>query len=108
MPGVVSHVVKSVIGVIFISDLFHRLKDTMNTGVQPPEGKTSFSGIPEAKFIDDVDSYMKGDDSAEARIKELDEVSFVYIEKQSFLRIIYRLIRNINSWREILSAEGRD
>ena len=27
----------------------------MNTGVQPPEGKTSFSGIPEAKFIDDVD-----------------------------------------------------
>ena len=46
----------------------------MNTGVQPPEGKTSFSGIPEAKFIDDVDSYMKGDDSAEARIKELDEV----------------------------------
>ena len=58
--------------VIFISDLCH--SKVMNTGAQPPEGKTSFSGIPEAKFIDDVDSYMKGDDSAEARIKELDEV----------------------------------
>ena len=58
----------------------------MNTGVQPPEGKTSFSGIPEAKFIDDVDSYMKGDDSAEARIKELDEVSLAFklISQQQF------------------------
>ena len=47
----------------------------MNAGIQPPEGKKCFSGIPEAHFIDDVDSYMKGDESAEAKIKELDEVS---------------------------------
>ena len=47
---------------------------TMNTDIQPPEGKKCFSGIPEAHFIDDVDTYMKGNDSAEAKIKELDEV----------------------------------
>ena len=46
----------------------------MNTDIQPPEGKKCFSGIPEAHFIDDVDTYMKGNDSAEAKIKELDEV----------------------------------
>ena len=71
-----SHIVKSVMGLSSFQISFTDLK-AMNTGIQPPEGKTSFSGIPEAKFIDDVDSYMKGDDSAEARIKELDEVSFV-------------------------------
>ena len=27
--------------------------------VSAPEGKTSYSGIPESQFIDDVDSYMK-------------------------------------------------
>jgi hypothetical protein len=27
--------------------------------VIPPEGKTSFSGIPESQFIDDVALYMK-------------------------------------------------
>ena len=25
----------------------------------PADGKTSFSGIPESQFIDDVDAYMK-------------------------------------------------
>jgi hypothetical protein len=27
--------------------------------VVPPEGKTSFSGIPQSQFIDDVAVYMK-------------------------------------------------
>ena len=27
--------------------------------VFPPEGKTTFSGIPESQFIDDVACYMK-------------------------------------------------
>ena len=45
----------------------------MNKDIQPPEGKTSFSGIPEAHFIDDVDSYMKGEEAAETKIRELDE-----------------------------------
>jgi len=46
--------------------------------VTPPEGKKSFSGIPEAQFIDDVDSYMKGEDKAEDKIKALDEMHQKY------------------------------
>ena len=46
----------------------------MTVEVTPPEGKTSFTGIPESQFIDDVDSYMKGEDNAEAKIKSFDEV----------------------------------
>ena len=46
----------------------------MTVEVVPPEGKTSFTGIPESQFIDDVDSYMKGEDNAEAKIKSFDEV----------------------------------
>ena len=30
-----------------------------STELVPAEGKTSFSGIPESQFIDDVDNYMK-------------------------------------------------
>ena len=50
----------------------------MNTDLKLPEGKKCFSGIPEAHFIDDVDSYMKGDENAEAKIRELDEVIFFF------------------------------
>jgi len=39
----------------------------------PPEGQTSFSGIPTAQFVEDVDSYMKGDENAEHKLKVLDE-----------------------------------
>ena len=46
--------------------------------VTPPEGKTSFTGIPESQFIDDVDTYMKGDESAEAKIKQFDEIHQKY------------------------------
>ena len=35
----------------------------------PPEGQTSFSGIPTAQFVEDVDSYMKGDENAEHKLK---------------------------------------
>ena len=35
----------------------------------PPEGQTSFSGIPSSQFVEDVDSYMKGEESAEAKLK---------------------------------------
>ena len=51
----------------------------MNTEIQPPEGKKCFSGIPEAHFIDDVDSYMKGEENSEVKMKELDEVGFIVI-----------------------------
>eukprot|EP00090_Calanus_glacialis_P033218 TRINITY_DN550_c0_g1_i1.p1 TRINITY_DN550_c0_g1~~TRINITY_DN550_c0_g1_i1.p1 ORF type:complete len:185 (-),score=70.15 TRINITY_DN550_c0_g1_i1:137-691(-) len=50
----------------------------MTVEVTPPEGKTSFTGIPESQFIDDVDSYMKGEDNAEAKIKSFDEVHQKY------------------------------
>lgn len=45
----------------------------MSDILTPPEGQTSFSGIPEAHFVEDVDSYMKGEDSAEEKLKVLDE-----------------------------------
>ena len=50
----------------------------MTVEVVPPEGKTSFTGIPESQFIDDVDSYMKGEDNAEAKIKSFDETHQKY------------------------------
>ena len=41
----------------------------MSDTLTPPEGQNSFSGIPEAQFVEDVDSYMKGEDSAEDKLK---------------------------------------
>ena len=41
----------------------------MSDVLTPPEGQTSFSGIPTAQFVEDVDSYMKGEDSAEEKLK---------------------------------------
>ena len=35
----------------------------------PPEGQSSFSGIPEAQFVENVDKYMKGEDSAVEKLK---------------------------------------
>jgi len=45
----------------------------MSDTLTPPEGQNSFSGIPEAQFVEDVDSYMKGEDSAEDKLKFLDD-----------------------------------
>ena len=41
----------------------------MTEVLTPPEGQNSFSGIPEAQFIEDVDSHMKGENSAEDQLK---------------------------------------
>ena len=41
----------------------------MSDTLTPPEGQNSFSGIPEAQFVEDVDLYMKGEDSAEEKLK---------------------------------------
>ena len=49
------------INIIFfrsVCSLFKVLEMT-EVEVTPGEGKTSFSGIPESQFIDDVDSYMQ-------------------------------------------------
>ena len=41
----------------------------MTDTLTPPEGQSSFSGIPPAQFVEDVDSYMQGEDSAEEKLK---------------------------------------
>ena len=81
----------------------------MTVEVVPPEGKTSFTGIPESQFIDDVDSYMKGEDNAEAKIKSFDEVIVMHtllVENNTYWLI--RLIKNTNSWRTVWLHAGRD
>jgi len=45
----------------------------MTDTLTPPEGQTNFSGIPEAQFVEDVDSFMKGEENAEDKLKALDE-----------------------------------
>jgi len=54
----------------------------------PADGKTSFSGIPESQFIDDVDAYMKGEEKAEAKIKALDEMhqKYKFMENSLLMR----------------------
>ena len=41
----------------------------MTETVTPPEGQLSFSGIPAAEFIEDVDSHMAGEEGAESHLK---------------------------------------
>ena len=39
------------------------------SAVTPPEGQSSFSGIPEADFVEDVDAHMAGEDNCEDKLK---------------------------------------
>jgi len=48
------------------------------TEIKPSDDKTSFSGIPESQFIDDVDAYMQGEDNAENKIRSLEEMHQKY------------------------------
>ena len=41
----------------------------MTDSIVPPEGQLSFSGIPSAEFIEDVDSHMAAEESAESPLK---------------------------------------
>ena len=41
----------------------------IDPSVTPPDGQKSFSGIPEANFVEDVDKEMKGEENAEAKLK---------------------------------------
>jgi len=45
----------------------------MTDSITPPDGQLSFSGIPSAEFIEDVDSHMANEESAESQLKVLDE-----------------------------------
>ena len=78
----------------------------MNVEVTLPEGKTSFTGIPESQFIDDVDSYMKGEDSAEAKIKSFDEVCPALLELDC--NVLFRFTRSTNSWKTVSPHAGKD
>nr|ALS04440.1 prefoldin subunit 3 [Acartia pacifica] len=66
--------------------------------LQPPEGKTNFSSIPPSQFIDDVDSYMKGDDNVEAKIRSLEEMH----QKYKFME------NTLSMKRKRLLAQGPD
>ena len=41
----------------------------MTDTLTPPEGQNSFSGIPTAEFVEDVDSYMKGEENVDEKMK---------------------------------------
>ena len=41
----------------------------MTDSITPPDGQLSFSGIPSAEFIEDVDSHMANEESAESQLK---------------------------------------
>ena len=41
----------------------------MTDTIAPPDGQLSFSGIPSAEFIEDVDSHMAAEESAESQLK---------------------------------------
>ena len=41
----------------------------MTESIVPPEGQLSFSGIPSAEFVEDVDAHMAGEESAESQLK---------------------------------------
>ena len=45
----------------------------MTDTIVPPDGQLSFSGIPTAEFIEDVDSHMAAEEVAESQLKVLDE-----------------------------------
>ncbi|XP_023348260.1 prefoldin subunit 3 [Eurytemora carolleeae] len=59
----------------------------------PPEGKTSFSGIPESQFIVDVEAFMKGEESAESKIKALDEMHQKYKFMENSLSVRRKKLR---------------
>lgn len=54
----------------------------------PPEGQLSFTGIPEAQFVEDVDGHMKDEDNAEHKLKVLDEShqKYKFMEKNLMAR----------------------
>ena len=49
--------------------LFQKKLLNMTDSITPPEGQLSFSGIPSAEFVEDVDAHMAGEESAESQLK---------------------------------------
>jgi len=61
-----------------LDSLLQEIITMCDVEVSPGAGKTSFSGIPESQFIDDVEAYMQGEENAEAKIKSLEEMHQKY------------------------------
>lgn len=53
--------------------------------ITPASGQTSFSGIPKAQFVEDVDAFMAGEENAEEKLKALDEAHQKYKFMESSL-----------------------
>ena len=63
----------------------------MTDSITPPEGQLSFSGIPSAEFVEDVDAHMAGEESAESQLKVVTSLmlDMTVIEK---IRIEYNFV----------------
>ncbi len=66
--------------------------------VVPPDGQLSFSGIPEAQFVAEVDKHMAGEENAEHKLKTLDE----QLQKYKFME------RNLVAKRRRLKSQIPD
>ena len=62
----------------------------MTESIVPPEGQLSFSGIPSAEFVEDVDAHMAGEESAESQLKVETYImlDMTIVEKTSLMLII--------------------
>ena len=65
----------------------------MTDSITPPEGQLSFSGIPSAEFVEDVDAHMAGEESAESQLKVVTSLmlDMTVIEKYNTYRIKFRV-----------------
>ena len=65
----------------------------MTDSITPPEGQLSFSGIPSAEFVEDVDAHMAGEESAESQLKVVTSLmlDMKVIEKYYTYRIKFRV-----------------
>ena len=63
----------------------------MTDSITPPEGQLSFSGIPSAEFVEDVDAHMAGEESAESQLKVVTSLmlDMTIIEKIGYLMPVY-------------------
>ena len=73
----------------------------MTDTIVPPEGQLSFSGIPSAEFIEDVDSHMAAEESAESQLKVTKSKFFGTAE----LRNIIKPFSNFTQNDQLLSTQ---
>ena len=71
----------------------------MTESITPPEGQLSFSGIPSAEFVEDVDAHMAGEESAESQLKVVTSLMLdkTIIENYIYVNIIKVRVGYANS-----------